>query len=139
MTKNVLVPLDGSEAAERALEYAIETHPDADLTILHVIEVSSASEITGLSTDGEVQQGLEERAAEIFDRAERIAADAGFGGEIETKTGFGSATRSIVDHAEDADVVVMGSAGRHGVSRLLLGSVAETVVRRAPVPVTVVR
>lgn len=80
-----------------------------------------------------------EQADEIFDRAREIAEEAGYEGDIETRTGIGSAARSIVDNAADADAIVMGSAGRHGAARLLLGSVAETVVRRAPVLVTVVR
>lgn len=138
-TRHVLVPMDGSDSAERALEYAIDIYPNATITVLHVIDISTASERSGLAYDESVQEELEHLAREIFETAEEVITAAGFEGELETTTGFGSPTRSIVDHAEEVDAVVMGSKGRHGAARLLLGSVAETVVRRAPVPVTVVR
>ncbi|WP_254766679.1 universal stress protein [Salinilacihabitans rarus] len=139
MTTHVLVPMDGSQAAERAFEYAMELYPDADITVLHVVDSSAASEKTGLAYDEAVQRGLEERADEVFERARDLAAEAGFDGAVRTETGIGSPARSIVDNAEDADAVVMGSQGRTGAARVLLGSVAETVVREAPIPVTVVR
>ena len=58
-----------------------------------------------------------------------------------TETVVGRPARTIVDYAEqeDVDAVVIGSHGGEAVGRVLLGSVAETVVRRSPVPVTVVR
>jgi nucleotide-binding universal stress UspA family protein len=61
--------------------------------------------------------------------------------EVETAVGFGSPARTILDYVDEhgVDHVVMGSHGRSGISRLLVGSVAETVVRRAPCPVTIVR
>jgi nucleotide-binding universal stress UspA family protein len=56
-------------------------------------------------------------------------------------TEIGRPSRAIVEYAEEHDIdhIVMGSHGRSGVTRILLGSVAETVVRRSPVPVTIVR
>lgn len=131
--------MDDSDASEQALEYAIETHPDAELTVLHVIGAPSMSERTGLAFDEGVRRELEERAESIFEHAREIADEVGFDGEVETTTGIGAPARSIVDHAEEVDSIVMGSQGRDGTARVLLGSVAETVSRRAPVPVTVVR
>jgi len=60
---------------------------------------------------------------------------------VETATEVGQPSRTIVAYAQehDLDHVVIGSYGRKGLSRVLLGSVAELVVRRSPVPVTVVR
>jgi nucleotide-binding universal stress UspA family protein len=60
---------------------------------------------------------------------------------VETATVLGRPARAIVEYAEEevVDAIVIGSHGRDGVARLLPGSVAETVVRRSPVPVTVVR
>ncbi|MFB6177175.1 MAG: universal stress protein, partial [Halobaculum sp.] len=62
-------------------------------------------------------------------------------GPVETDTAVGRPASAIVEYAEtnEVDHLVLGSHGRTGVSRLLLGSNAEKVVRRSPVPVTVVR
>ena len=141
MAKTILVPMDGSEASEQALEYAIETYPEAAITVLHVIDLPmpTVGELgSGASRESAVQ-GTEQRAEEIADRARAVASSTGFDGELEVTTSIGTPSRSIIDHAADVDAIVMGSHGRHGASRILLGSVAETVVRRAPVPVTVVR
>ncbi len=141
MTGSVLVPMDGSEVSEAALEYALETFPDADVTVLHVVEVAmpAVSEMGTVVVDETVQRANEQRAESIADRARTVAKDAGFEGELQFVTDAGTPARSIVEYAADVDAIVMGSHGRHGASRLLLGSVAETVVRRAPVPVTIVR
>ena len=75
----------------------------------------------------------------ILESAEAVAAD--HGREIRTAMTEGHAAKTIVSHAEDNDIdhVVLGSTGRTGARRILLGSVAESVLRRAPCPVTVVR
>ncbi|RKD97927.1 universal stress protein [Halopiger aswanensis] len=141
MATRVLVPMDGSEPAEAALEYVLEMHPEADITVLHVIELEGTTLTVddGLGFDDEVQRGMEEQAEAVFDRAQELAEEAAHEGDLETTTGIGDPTRSIIDAAADADLVVIGSHGRHGAARLLLGSVAETVARRSPVPVTIVR
>ena len=81
---------------------------------------------------GEAEESAETMLEEVTD-----AYDATFA----TETVVGRPARTIVDYAEqeDVDAVVVGSNGREGISRILLGSVAETVVRRSPVLVTVVR
>lgn len=133
--------MDGSEPSEAALEHAFEFHPDAAITVLHVVELdgTTLSVSDGLGFDEDVQQGFEDRADDVFERARELASEAGHEGELQTRTGVGDPPRSIVDNAEDVDLIVIGSQGRHGAARLLLGSVAETVARRAPVPVTIVR
>ena len=141
MAQTILVPMDGSEASEQALEYAIETYPEAAITVLHVIDLPTptVSEFGSGSYEETAVQSTEQRADEIADRARAVASSAGYDGELEVTTSIGTPSRSIIDRATDVDAIVMGSHGRHGASRILLGSVAETVVRRAPVPVTVVR
>ncbi|MCU4926446.1 universal stress protein [Halobacteria archaeon AArc-dxtr1] len=139
MASHILVPMDDSAASETALEYAIETHPDAALTILHVIGAPSMSERTGLAFEETVNEELEARAEAIFQRATDIAQRAGFDGDLETTVGIGSPAQSIVEHAADADAIVIGSQGDDETAQVLLGSVAETVSRRASVPVTIVR
>lgn len=141
MTDRILVPLDGSERAYEALEYAITEHPDAEFTLLHALEFQEASYVEGpvVVMDEGVKEAAENRAEQIFEEAHELADGLGYEGELETVVEEGKPTRAIVDHADDFDAVVMGSYGREGVGQKLLGSVAETVVRRAPVPVTVVR
>ncbi|MEF8884581.1 MAG: universal stress protein [Haloarculaceae archaeon] len=140
MTVHILVPMDGSPMAKRALEHALSMHPDARFTVLHVIDyIKESYSARALVGTDELRERAEERAEELFEEAERIADE--HGAEVDTLTAVGDPSREIVACAEDRDVdqVVIGSHGRSPMSRILLGSVAETVTRRAPVPVTVVR
>jgi nucleotide-binding universal stress UspA family protein len=140
--ERVLVAVDESDQSDEALEWALSTFGDAELVALHVIDPvqGGASVGTGVPTASEAwYEDAEERAETLLaDVAER-AGERGVA--VETRTEVGRPATVIVEVAEDADVdhVVTGSHGRSGVSRILLGSVAETVVRRSPVPVTVVR
>lgn len=141
MTKTILVPLDGSPQSHEALEFAIEENPDAELLALHVIDPIESGYTTSFNLPGSGEEWYEsekELAEALFSEARELAAEAGT--SIETVTELGNPARVIVEYTEDGvDQVVMGSHGRSGVSRILLGSVAEKVVRRSPVPVTVVR
>jgi nucleotide-binding universal stress UspA family protein len=142
MVDRVLVPVDGSEQSEQACEFVFEEFPGATLVLLHVInpaEAEYSTQVAVPSTSEEWYEQQKDRAEEHFDDIEAAAADRGV--ETERAVEIGKPTRSIVDFAEDNDIdhIVTGSHGREGVSRILLGSVAETTVRRSPVPVTVVR
>ncbi|QLD87255.1 universal stress protein [Natronomonas halophila] len=137
----VVVPYDGSELAKDALEFAVEHHEDADIALVHVLDFVEAgydappeAALPGYWQDW--HEEAEKAAEEMFAEAEDLV-DVDF----ETETIVGRPARAIVEYVDetDADAIVMGSHGREGVSRILLGSVAETVVRRAEVPVTVVR
>jgi nucleotide-binding universal stress UspA family protein len=140
--KRLLVPVDGSDPAEAALAFACEEYPDADIVLLSVVDptdVGYASVEAAPSTFSRLQENARERTEQVLDAAERRAAD--YGVSVTTETVVGPPSRAIVEWAENNDVdgIVIGSHGRDGVTRVLLGSVAETVVRRSPVPVTVVR
>ncbi|UWG47537.1 Nucleotide-binding protein, UspA family [Halanaeroarchaeum sp. HSR-CO] len=140
MTVHVLVPMDDSPMAKRALEHALSMHPGGQITVLHVIDyVEESYSARALIGAKELRERAEERADALFQEAAAIVDDRGV--EFETATAVGDPAREIVAFAEKADVdqIVIGSHGRSPVSRILLGSVAETVTRRAPVPVTVVR
>ncbi|WP_255194260.1 universal stress protein [Natronobeatus ordinarius] len=141
MTAHYLVPTDGSEQATKALEYVLETFPGSTVTVLSVVELQgpSGESIAPGWFDDEAQSEAERRAEETLEEARELAAE--YDVDLQTAIGVGSPARSIVDQADERNVdhVVMGSHGRSGAARLLLGSVAETVVRRAPVTVTVVR
>jgi len=140
MTRRLLVPLDGSPPSQEALRYALDTFPDATIVLVHVLTpVDSSVGPDGLLADpAGVVDTQRERAEELFDEA---AATAGDDRETERELLAGRPATEIVGcvEAHDIDQIIMGSHGRDGAARLLLGSVSETVVRRSPVPVTVVR
>ncbi len=134
--------MDESPLAERALEHALAEHPDAEITVLHVVDFTRAGYSAAEFVPGYWEEWYDQEQAaaeELFEAARAVAAE--HGAEIATVTEVGTTPQAIVDYADEHDVdhVVMGSHGRQGASRILLGSVAETVIRRAPVPVTVVR
>ncbi|SFC61612.1 Nucleotide-binding universal stress protein, UspA family [Halobiforma haloterrestris] len=135
---HVLVPIDDSDPAEQALEYALAEYPDADITALHVIDPYETS-VDAWFADRDYLKDLEAEAETLLENAREIADD--HGASIDTDSVVGKPAREITDYVDEADVdeVVIGSHGRRGTTRVLLGSVAETVVRRAPVPVIVVR
>lgn len=142
MATRVLVPVDGSEHAAHATEVAMDLFPDATLVLLHVINPAEAGYSAQASIPSFSEEWYEkekENAEDLFDEIERSAENSNI--VLQRAVEVGKPTRVIVEYAEDEDVdhIVMGSHGRQGVSRVLLGSVAETVVRRSPVPVTVTR
>lgn len=139
MTSRILVPMDDSEMAKQALAYALETHPDAEITVLHVVGGPSVmgGEATGLALEDDLDSAAEERAKEVFDPARALAAEHGV--EIETTVEFGHPARAVLNRAGEFDTVVVGSHGGSLADRLLVGNVAQKVFRRSPVPVTVVR
>lgn len=145
MSKRILVAVDGSESAVEALRFAVEEWPESSVTLLHVINPADSS--TG--AEGGFPGAVEQWYDSAKQRGERIlseAADA-VDVDVDTRLEVGRPTATILsvangeagDGDEPFDHVVLASEGRTGLSRVLLGSVAEGVVRRAQVPVTVVR
>lgn len=144
MARRILVPMEGSERSWKAFEHAVSTFEGEEIVVLHVID---PADVAYTDDGGRYDPDSSERARDTADdlledvreRFERLGAlDTT---RLETETGFGQPAREIVKYAEsnDVDHIVMGSHGRTGVTQVLLGSVAETVTRRAPVPVTILR
>lgn len=137
----ILIPYDGSEQADQAIEYAAAEHDDDEIVLIHVLDfIERGYDLPPeAATSGHWDEWYEQAEA----RAGKMLEDAAeaFEAPVETETVVGRPSRAIVEYAEenDIDAIVLGSHGRDGLSRILLGSVAETVVRRSPVPVTVVR
>ena len=140
----VLVPVDSSELAEKALRTTLSLHPDAEVTVLHVIDFRTSD--LGPGGWGSSPTAFDEWLAEargatadLLAKAEAVATE--YDTEVTTDSVVGEDAQSIIQYAvdRDADVIVMGSHGRSLPARILLGGVSETVVRRAPVPVMVVR
>ena len=141
MPTHVLVAFDGSPLAERALRYAVNTFPDAAITSMYVINpVDSVFDVEagGLPVAENWYDSAQERASRIHTTATDIAAE--LGADIDTVTETGKPATTILEYVDENDVdqIVLGSHGRSGIDRAFLGSVAETVTRRAQIPVTVV-
>ncbi|MFC7081327.1 universal stress protein [Halorussus caseinilyticus] len=137
--ENVLIPTDGSEAASGAIDRAVDFASAFDAT-LHAVSViddtSLGFDVRSASASGELEATAD---AALADAAAR-ASDAGVEAVVEEVL-RGEVARTIREYAEDndIDVVVMGTAGRGGADRVLLGSVTERLVRTSPVPVVTVR
>jgi nucleotide-binding universal stress UspA family protein len=137
----VLIPYDGSEQADQAVAHAAAERDGDEIVLLYVLDFLEAG--YDAPPDAVVPGYWEEwyEEAERNGRELLTEAAAAFEDEIETDVVVGRPAETILEYVDDHDVdaVIMGSHGRDGLSRILLGSVAETVVRRSPVPVTVVR
>jgi nucleotide-binding universal stress UspA family protein len=137
IARHILVPTDFGPAAERALDMAVELAAklDARITLLHVWSVPAASYTEGLSwpvtdIEREAKAALDEALEKLKRRHARSEAVLASGREWD----------AVLDAIgkRGVDLVVMGTHGRRGLARALLGSVAEKVVRLSPVPVLTV-
>ena len=135
MGRAILVPVDGSDGAWQALEHSLEHHEGDSITVLYVIHPLEGDYVT---EDGRQVKRSEQIAREARERYERVAPSIT---AFEFESSEGRPAHTILSYVDkhDIDQIVMGSKGRSGLTRLLLGSVAETVVRRSDVPVNVVR
>ena len=146
MKRTILVPLDGSEQAETVLPHAVAAAraTNSTLTLLQVVASSSMLEMTvwpaGIPA-GSMLDSAEERRigyAYLQTTASKLH-DSGV--EFATQVLEGDPATEIVRYARDTGIrlIVMGTHGRTGVERLLMGSVAEKVMREAPCSVLVVK
>ena len=146
MFKNILLATDGSAASEHAAELAVSLASEghARLTALYVIDpypylgVGEASAVGFQAYMGNAY----EHAAQAHARVTALCEKAEGNVDLQLRRGEdASAAENIVRTAveEDADLIVVGSHGRTGLSRIMLGSVAAKVVTASPVPVLVAR
>jgi nucleotide-binding universal stress UspA family protein len=134
--RNILVPVDLSPASDRALDYALEIAEASELvTALHVGLPYTAVEPPYMYLVDEQSRRDQLEAAVL----QRFAAPKYSGVHIEIR--YGDPGHEIADYAREsaAGLIVMPSHGRTGLAHLLVGSVAERVVRYAPCPVLVLR
>jgi nucleotide-binding universal stress UspA family protein len=139
MYDDILVPTDGSPGMETVVDHAVslaEMH-DATIHAIYVVDTASLSDIPLEASMEGVSQSLREEGETALVNLERRTGDV----PVRTTILEGSPAREIVDFATESgcDLILMGTHGRSGVDRLLLGSVAERVVRSSPVPVTTIR
>ena len=142
LPKNILVPTDLSDGAEEALDYACELARQFGATV-HLINVIGipvlgVPELGMALTSTVIDSMVRDNQTALEQLADRKRSLAPIG-QILLRTGD---ARDVINQAAKelgADLIVMGTHGRRGVTRALLGSVTETVVRTAPCPVLTVR
>jgi len=136
---HILLGYDGSDPAREALATVRERFDPDRLTALYVFDPAEAGYDAPdpFGSDDDLRALARERATAALEEVEAAVGDT----DLSTVHEIGHPARTVVRYADEHDVdhVVVGSHGREGLSRLLLGSVAETVVRRSPVSVTVAR
>jgi len=133
MLKKILAPTDFSDLSVRGVRYACRLAKDvgAEVTIFNVVFVDESG----------VNKGeIEEHRQQLEEFVARNLADVGANLRIRKAIDSGQAYRAIVERAENEqiDLIVMSSHGRSGLSRMMIGSVTDKVLRMAPCPVLVV-
>jgi nucleotide-binding universal stress UspA family protein len=139
--RNIVIATDGSENSQRAISYGIEIAKLSGATVhaLYVLDISSFSSIpmdAGWEAMYEILKTEGGKAvSEVKERGEASAV------EVREVILEGHPSSKIIEFAENnnADLIVMGTLGKTGLDRFLMGSVAEKVVRGSKVPVLVVR
>lgn len=146
MYHRLLLPFDGSAAAERGLREAVALAADqrAALRILHIIDLHPLlMDATSSLSYEELRRTLQEYGQAMTRNAARVAEAAGVTVETglrDAMVGERTADAILADaEAWGCDLIVMGTHGRRGLSRWMLGSAAEMVARCSPVPVLLVR
>jgi nucleotide-binding universal stress UspA family protein len=139
MYDEILLPSDGSTTAGLAVDHAFDIATTYDARV-HALYVVDQSAVDGIVSESElVAIALEREGVATVNELAAMAADRGV--DIVTDVRIGHPARTILDYVadEDIDLIVMGTHGRRGLDRYLLGSVTERVVRGADVSVLVVR
>ncbi len=146
MYQRILVPVDGSDTAQRALDEAtrLASALQAELRIITVIDPFLINRESIYFDTDMVRQDLQAAGRELLETSRTMAAKEAITVStqlVELDKPTTSIAEMVAAEAQDwsADLIVVGSHGRRGVQRLLLGSVAEGVARNAPVPVLLVR
>jgi nucleotide-binding universal stress UspA family protein len=145
MYGKILVPVDGSETAALGLEEAIRlaTSQGSTLRLLHVVDdLAAYASPQAAVYSQQLLEALRARGQAILADAKELARKRGLAAETKwVEATGGSAGEAIIEEAGKwpADLIVLGTHGRRGIARLVLGSDAEHVVRSASVPVLLVR
>ncbi|WP_423792199.1 universal stress protein [Methanocaldococcus indicus] len=141
MYKKIVIPTDGSDVSNEALKhgYYIAKKMDAEVYVIYVVDISP---FVGLPAEGTwemIEQMLKEEGEEILKKSKEIANEYDL--DVKTELLEGIPAKEIVEFAEKikADLIVMGTTGKTGLERILLGSVAERVIKNSHCPVLVVK
>lgn len=137
MYRQILVPTDGSEGSKAAVEHAIDlaTAYGAVLHTLYVIDTNVGAEAGMVGIFDTLEEAGENAIEDVLQQVEAADVETARGEVVQ-----GTPHRAILEYTDehDIDLVVMGTHGRTGIDRYLLGSVTEKVVRLSEVPVLTV-
>jgi len=142
MFDTIVVATDGSDSVRRAVDVAVDVAARFDAEV-HAVYVVDSGEVE--STPDEVREdlrdALDDRGSAALEQVTGAAAERDPDLDVTIEVREGRPATEITEYARDvgADVVAMGTRGRHGENRFLIGSVAERVVRTCPIPVLTVR
>lgn len=139
MYERILFPTDGPETTDRVLAHAVDLSERYSAQ-LHVVYAVDPTVFANDVETGVIVEEFDWAGERIADEAATRARDTGLE-DVEGAVTHGPPSRAIIGYADDHDVdlIVIGTRGRTGLGRFLLGSVAERVVRLSPVPVFIVR
>jgi len=138
MFETVVIATDGSESVKRGVTTAIDLTERFDGTV-HALYVADSRTVEDSPSEiqSDIESAIQKAGEEAISYVEAQAGDE----DVVTAIREGTPAEEIIDYAEDvdADAIAMGTRGRDGEHAFLLGSVAEAVVRHAPMPVLTVR
>lgn len=144
MYQRILVPVDGSPTSERALQEALRLarQQSGQLELVHVLGDVRLMEANSYINYAEMKEAMTSAGKKILAQAQMAAQQSGIAAEVKLLEAGGERIASaIMEEARhwQADLIVIGTHGRTGFSRVLFGSVAEGVVRTAHIPVLLIR
>lgn len=145
MYKTILAALDGSRGARLALDEAVKIAKASGAEIVAVFVVEHATQLVDVGAVYTSEPGADaaiDTATAALDEAREVFREQGVNGVARAVDAYGDRIADVLSRTADeydADLIVMGTQGRRGVRRVLLGSVAEALLRTAQVPVLLVR
>jgi len=141
LIKRILIPTDGSDPSMRAAEFAIELakYFESEIVAIYVIDRVILEEVSKIHERRGLEEEIRRKADRCLNYIVRLAEKKGL--KARSILVEGQPHDQIVRHAESlkADMIIMGSKGRRGMNRILIGSVAERVIEYAPCPVLVIK
>ena len=147
--ERILVPIDGSDNAFRAASFAVDlaTKYGSELLLLYAFDLNQIRYSIGLigvgypSNIGQIKENVAKEAAPWFERVQKEADSAGVAVKTDVIDAVLSVVEEILDYADrkKIDLIVIGSRGRTGFKKLLLGSIASGLITHAACPVMVIK
>lgn len=140
--RRILVPVDGSPTSNKALVAALNIARDGDGRVRLVHVVDEVAHLTGFEAGSTILAAVLQAAERVLADAAGVAKSAGVNADVKLADKPGQRLGEVVaaEAAQwEADLIVVGTHGRRGIERMLVGSGAEQIIRLAPVPVLVIR
>ncbi len=137
--KKIMIPTDGSEYTKQAVTKGLMLAKalDAKVSAYYIVDETAFVNVPMDATTLSIYSLLEDEGKEAVEYVKKMGDEIGV--EVEMEIDEGSPVKKIIDASKNFDLIIMGTLGRGGFSKLLMGSVAEKVVRHAYCPVMVVR